>query len=148
CLHSTVARYVRAIERQVGVLESRVRQAVTEWVERLALEVAIGPSLHAVVVEGRQLLRRFVERHGKTTRRIEVSEQHVRDRAAPALARIPSHQDRGYMSLRPVDGQRRARGEYQNDRLAERLQRLQQLLLRARQAQIRTIPARETGIGD
>ncbi len=52
------------------------------------------------------------------------------------------------MGLRPVDGQRRARREHQNNRLAEGLQRLEQLLLRPRQAQIRAVTTRETGIVD
>src|SRR5215208_2873563 len=53
------------LELQIRVLEATITQAKAEGIERLFGHVAIGASLHAVIIEGRQLVQRPGERDGE-----------------------------------------------------------------------------------
>mgnify|MGYP000449815845 CR=1 FL=1 len=76
---------------QIGILERRVAQAVAERVERLALEVHIGPAVADVVVEhGRQLLDRRgeVPQGGVAHEHVELAGRDVGDEAGAVFAEI------------------------------------------------------------
>ena len=101
-LNLAVVRSVVTVESQIRVLEARIRQAVSERIERLAVEVAVRAALHVVVVERRQLLARLVEGDRQAARRDSTAPNSTSATAVPAtLSRIPRHQDRGQHAPAP-----------------------------------------------
>src|SRR6188768_550601 len=73
----------------VGVCEARVREAVAEGIQRLTLQIAVGPALHPVVGELGHILQAARERDGQTPGGGIVAEQHIRERAPARLPWIP-----------------------------------------------------------
>ena len=67
---------------------------MTERIQRCSGKVAVSPSRHRIIIEIRQLGIIGVESHRQFPAWIEVAEQHVGDRCASFLARIPGLQDR------------------------------------------------------
>src|ERR1039458_7026626 len=117
---------------QPGVLKRRVTQAETETEERLALEVAIRPALHRVIVERGQLLHAAIERHRETARGIVYPGERLGDGRSNLFAAVPRFQYGHGMFGGEVRGQRAAAGQHDNHRLARGDGRLDQLLLRLR----------------
>ena len=76
----------------VGILERRVAQPKAERKERLAgeIEVVVAAAGRLVIVDERQLALGHRERDRQPARGIVVAEQHVGDRVAALLARIPA----------------------------------------------------------
>ena len=64
---------------EIAVRERRIAQAVTERVERLAREEAVGTAAHRVILERRQVARAAVERDGQSAAGVVVAEEHVGD---------------------------------------------------------------------
>ena len=138
-----VRRVTLTVYLQVVVLEAGVAQPVAERVERLAAEVAVGLPLHAVVVEGRYLIRGLVEGDGEPARRIVVAEEDVGDGRPALLAGVPRLDDRRRVLLRPVDRERAAVHEHQDDGLARGDDRFKQFFLRVGQVQVGAVAAAE-----
>src|SRR5437763_16532352 len=77
CRHLASVLYVHArgkivlcrnrglVEGQIAVLKIRIAQSIPESIKRLAGEVAIGATLHVVVVESGNLVHRLIERKRK-----------------------------------------------------------------------------------
>ena len=130
-------------ELRVG--EARVAEAVAERVEGLAVEVAVGPLRHRVVVEGRELVERAVEREGQAAGRAHVAEEDVGHRGARGLAGVPRLDDRGDVPVGPADRERAAVQQDEDDRLARGRGHhlLQERLLHLRQVEARPVAARE-----
>ena len=106
----------RSLSAKVGVA-----QPVAEGEERLAAEVAVGAPLHAIVLEGRQVVHRPVEGDRQPPAGVVVAEEHVGQRLAAGLARIPGLDDGRDVLGGPVDGQGAAVEQHQHQRLAQRL---------------------------
>src|SRR5215472_12428981 len=54
--HGSVGLYVRSIHARIAVCKRRIAQTVAERIQRLSIEVAIGPLGHRVILEGRKLI--------------------------------------------------------------------------------------------
>ena len=90
-----------------------------------------------MVVVDRHLTDGPGKRDGQLAARADVAEQHVRERVAGLDAEKPGLDDRGHVVGGPLDRERAAVHEHQDDWSAGRLHRLEQLLLDARQTQAR-----------
>ena len=118
---------------------------MAEGEQRLALEPAVGAPLHAVLLEGRQLLGGPVEGDRQPAGRTEVAGQQLRHRLTAFAARIPGLHDGRGLRCRGAEGHGAAAEVHQHQRAAQAGQALQQLLLRRREVDPGAVPAREAG---
>ncbi len=131
----------RHVETAVG--EGGVAEAVAEGVERLAGEVAVGAALHGVVVEGRELLERGVEGEREAACGVVVAGESFGDGGAACFAGIPGFEDGGGVLLRPVDRERAAVLQHDDERLAGGSDCFEKLLLRGGQVDAGAVAAGE-----
>ena len=130
---------------QVGQLERRVAEAVTERVEgaRRFVDVVadrVGPPARGLVrVEDGHLAHRPRIGDGELPARIGLAAQHVGDRGRAFLAGEPRHDDRRAMLVDPRARRRAPRHEHQDDRRARRQHGADELLLDARKIERRPV---------
>ena len=140
--------HLRRVERQVGVLERRVAEAVTERVT--AAEVQCdrrAGALHLVVVvvrNGADVLRHG---DGEPARGLDLAGQHVDQRGSSLLAAREGHHERGDLLLQPAQVVRAAAREHHHHRLPGRDHGLEELLLDAGQVERVGIRALAHGAG-
>ena len=111
------------------VLEVSVAKAITERVEGLASEIAVGTIFHGVVVKRRKLIGACVKGNGQSTRGIVFSEECFGDGGASRLPGIPRFKDRSRLLFGALQSQRAAVHEDENKRFACGGQRRDELLL-------------------
>src|SRR5215510_11814589 len=102
---------------------------MSKRIERLSLEKPVSSSIHRVALKRRQLVHRFVERHGKSTGGIVVAEQYIGDRRTSLFTWIPRLHYCTNVSICPVDCDRAARKQDQHNCLTRRGNSFKQLLL-------------------
>lgn len=136
---------LRRARARVLVFERGEALAIPEWVEGLAVEVAVSAAAHRVVAEGGQLIDGLVEGDGQAARGAEAASEQARDGGAAFSARVPGLYNRWQVAIRPVDGHGAAAHQHEHDGLAERGHTLQQPLLRGGQVEARSVAAFEAG---
>jgi hypothetical protein len=87
---------------RIAVVEGRVAKSVSERVERLALEVAICPIGHRIIVEGGQIVEVPVKSYGKPSAGADIPGDEFGDCGSSCLARVPSLKDCGNMLRSPI----------------------------------------------
>src|SRR5271157_5570456 len=115
-------------------------------VQRLAFEVPVGPTLHRVVLEIRQLVDIFIEGDWETSGGIVLSAQGLSNGGSAFLAGIPSFHNGIGVFLLPVDAQCAAVQEHDNQRLAGRGHSLDQILLRLWQSKAGAVSTQKAGL--
>ncbi|EGY01295.1 hypothetical protein AZA_88786 [Nitrospirillum viridazoti Y2] len=130
-----------------GIGEGGVAQAMAEGVQRFASEVAVGPPLHAVILERRQAVHARVEGHRQAAGGVVDARQGLADGHAALLPGVPGVDDGVDMGGGPVHRQGRAVHQHQGHGLARGLDRLQQALLLRRHVQAGAVAALEAGNG-
>src|SRR6185503_724827 len=134
-------------------LEGGVAEAIAERIKRLGgVEQIAAPSGRLVIVEDRQLTDVARDRNRQLAARIITAEQHVGQRMAGLLAKIPALQQRGRALGQIVDRKRAAVEQDYDRRLAKREYRLCEVVLLAEEieavavAEVRVGPAFATGL--
>ena len=94
----------------IAELKRRITQTVTKGIERFAAEIPIGSVCHRVVIKRRKLGDTLVESYRKPPRRTEVACQSFGDSGSSSLTWVPSLENRGYVFVSPIDGERAAIG--------------------------------------
>ena len=95
-------------ELTLAVAEGGIREAVTESVERLALEVTVGTVLHAVVEEVRKIIVRLIEGHRELARWVVVAEEYLGQSLRATLTWIPGLEECIELTLDATEGDARA----------------------------------------
>ena len=132
-------RQGRLGQRQIREGELRIGEAVAERIQRLRVEVAVRAALHGVVRKGGQVVQALVEGDRQAAAGRELAEQQLRHGLAAVAAGVPVLHDGAAVRLRKVHRQGRAGGEDEDRGLAHGHDLFQQLLLQARQVQVRLV---------
>lgn len=130
----------------VGVGDGGVGEPEAEREQRLFGEVAVGAAGHGVVGVRRKLGDGFVEGDGEASSGIVITRENIGDGGATFFAGIPSFEDGGSMFAGPIDGERAAIGENDDERLAGSSEGFEKFLLGVRKREIGAITAKEAGI--
>ena len=88
-LHGGTCLDVFGREFRLTIIECRIAQSVAEREKRFAAEIAIGTSLHPVILEVGQLCLILVECYGQASCRVVITEQHVGYGRAARLPGVP-----------------------------------------------------------
>ena len=96
-------------------------------------------ALHIIVSEWGQILDGATKGDGQPPGRIVLAEQHLGQRGAAFLARIPGLNDGVCVLVRPIHRQGTAVDQDDDQRLADGVDRLQQLSLHAREVEVRAV---------
>src|SRR6185437_15155648 len=83
----------QCIRSDIRVMESGVAQTISKRIQRLACEVTISTAFHGIVIEGGQLVYRFIKRDRQPAGGIVVSGKSPRDSSTAFLSAVPRLQN-------------------------------------------------------